>query len=133
MSDELTVRVVEEERANLVCYFLASVLRRNVESRSPVQLAGNIESGLKVVAGGMTAFVYGVRDVIEVSPIERGATAVGVEGELGVLLGVLLGGGVVIPVLKGDIKVKGSPLRALRVLKLFRTPGKRKGRTGSYK
>jgi len=131
LSEEVTVRILNEERANLVCYFLRSILRRSAAGGAgggaAGKLAGSFECGVKVVAGGMTAYVYGTQSGIEISPVERGVTGVGVEGELGDLLRVMIGGGAVVPYLRGDIRVKGSPLRALRVLRSLRTPEKRTG------
>lgn len=114
------VRIDDENRANLACYFIASVLRRNIGNRTPGEVAGLFERGVRVVASRMSAYIYWENDVLIVSPTARGTPGISVEGDLTVLLAVLRGRGFLVPFLKGDLRVGGNLLRALRLLGFLR-------------
>jgi hypothetical protein len=120
------VRIIEEEKANLACYFLRSLLSRSLEKKAGEHLLSCFERGVKVMAGEMTSYIYSGVDGIEVSPIEHAKPGITVEGELNDLLKVLLGGGVIMPYLKGEIRVGGNLVGALRMLSLLRIPKSRK-------
>lgn len=121
-SGDLRVSIEHEERANLACYFLRSILERSLGGKSAEALPRVFERGVRVGAGGMTAWIYRDEGGLTVSPREKGKPGVSVEGDLRTLIRVLLGAGVVVPFLKGDVRMGGSPTGALRVLSFLRIP-----------
>ncbi len=123
---EQDVWIEDEEKANLTCYFLRSLLKKNSGGKTGAHLSSCFERGVGVKAGGMEAFIYRSGDGICVSPICKEKPGITVEGDLNSLLRVLLGGGVVLPYLKGEIRVGGNLIGALRMLGLLRIPKSRR-------
>lgn len=121
----LVVRIEDEQGANLLCYFLASVLTRSIREKTGQKVPGLFDKGVRVLAGGMTAYIYREPQGLLVSRAGRGKPGLSVEGDLGVLLGVLLGKGVVMPFLRGDLRVGGNILGALRLLGFLKGTGSR--------
>ncbi|MFQ6103008.1 MAG: hypothetical protein ACE5OP_01805 [Candidatus Glassbacteria bacterium] len=118
--EDAEVRIIDEERANLACYFMRSILRRNAVGKSKAELARFFERGVGVRAGGMTAYVYATADGIVVTPTQREKPGITIEGDLNTLLGILLGGGAIRPFLRGEVRIGGNPLTALKILHRLR-------------
>jgi hypothetical protein len=118
------VSLENEARANLACYFLRSILERSSAGKTADDLPRVFERGVRISAAGMTAWISGDEKGLTVSPRQKGKPAVSVEGDLRVLIRILLGAGVVVPFLKGDVRLGGNPLAALKVLSFLRIPGR---------
>lgn len=110
------VRVDEERGANLLCYFLASVLARSMRRNAAGEIPDYFTKGVKVTAGGMTAYISRMPDGLLVSRSGGESSGISVEGDLGILLSILTGKGAVLPFLRGDLRVGGNLLTALKLL-----------------
>ncbi len=113
------VTIDDPARMNLLGLILGSVLERNLEKPEIERRAARLRAAVAVQAGEMVvtlAFQGGPVQVRRGRP-ERPRAAV--QGSLGALTQLALGGGLVGPVLRGRLKPRGSWLLLLRLRKLL--------------
>lgn len=118
------VRVVLDrpERQNLLGLLLQGMLQTNLASgRHDGSLRG-VEGDIQVQAGDMIATLRfgGGAVTILAGPSDRARARV--KGDMAAFLGVASGGGLMGPLLRGEIVFGGNPLLLLKLLPLIKPP-----------
>ena len=113
------VTIDDPARMNLLGLILGSVLDRNLGRPELAKRAAKLSAEVAVQAGEMAVpLVFRGGEVL----VRRGASErprAAVQGSLGALTKLALGGGLVGPVLRGRLKPRGSLLLLLKLRKLL--------------
>jgi len=121
---ESDARVVvdDPEHQNLLGLLMKELLTANLADDAIFNKVRNLEGDVQVGASDMviTMSFSGGRLTLKSGPADSPRARV--SGDMGALLGVCSGAGMVSPVLSGAIKIGGNPFLLLKILPLIKQP-----------
>lgn len=118
------VRVVldQPERQTLLGLLMKGMIEANLASGAHDDSLRGVEGDIEVRAGDMVATLRLGKGVVTIlaGPAEKARARV--KGDMAAFLGVASGGGLVGPLLRGEIGFGGNPFLLLKLLPLIKAP-----------
>ena len=118
----MAVVLNEPETMNLLGLILHSILEGNLAVEKKARKAGKIRGDIGVQAGEMKVTLKCDGGTFTIVRGFAGKTNARVRGGLQAFLRIALGGGLVEPLIDGDVKIGGNPFLLLKLIPLLRVP-----------
>ncbi len=116
------VRVEDPERMNLMGLLMRGLLETTANSERGRRIVRSLRGDVKVVAGSMAVTLCFSKGEVILRREAKSSPRASVSGEMKPLLEIVAGGGLVLPVLSGRVRVRGNLLMLLKMLPLIRAP-----------
>jgi hypothetical protein len=117
----MKIEITDSGRANLLAYFLRDLLKTRISTKVAHDIASQLSSSIEFVAGKMTCVVEFTSEAIRISTEETAPATARVAGDLSTLLDVALGGNYLPHLISRKIRISGSIIVLIKIVKLFRT------------
>jgi len=116
------VNVEKIESMNLLGLILKSILEGNLADEKKAGKAAKIRGDIAVQAGDMKITLKCDGGTFAITRGHADKTNAKVRGGLKPFLNIALGGGLIQPVIDGDVKIGGNPFLLLKLIPLLRVP-----------
>jgi len=112
----------DPERMNLLGLILKSILEINLTEEKKARKAAKIRGKIGVQAGEMKVTLHCDSGKFKIVRGHEEKSNARVRGGLKPFLEIALGGGLVQPVIDGEVKIGGNPFLLLKLIPLLRVP-----------